>query len=243
MHAHVTRTLTNWVLEFDKWAPNVNKIVYKGTPQIRRNLQMEIRAGGFQVLLTTFEYIIKDRPVLSKIKWVHMIVDEGHRMKNTNSKLTLVLRQYYHSRYRLILTGTPLQVREICVRIVYQMLKYIWCLEQLAWTVGIAQLHFTENLQERKDFRRMVQYSFLQPGSSRQDWAEWRGAIAHYQTSAQSFETVLAETSKEGCRSRVARQGGKSYQMQAVSIAAEVVPASQEERQDAHSEFKGRVRV
>lgn len=77
---------------------------------MRRELQNEIRYGDFQVLLTTFEYIIKDRPILSKIKWLHMIVDEGHRMKNTNSKLTVVLRQYYHTKYRLILTGTPLQV-------------------------------------------------------------------------------------------------------------------------------------
>ncbi|KAI9007483.1 SNF2 family N-terminal domain-containing protein [Phycomyces nitens] len=102
-------TLTNWTLEFEKWAPSVNKIVYKGPPMVRKNLQADIRHNDFQVLLTTFEYIIKDRPILSKIKWLHMIVDEGHRMKNTNSKLTIVLRQYYHTRYRLILTGTPLQ--------------------------------------------------------------------------------------------------------------------------------------
>ncbi|EIW80853.1 hypothetical protein CONPUDRAFT_19934, partial [Coniophora puteana RWD-64-598 SS2] len=65
--------------------------------------------GQFQVLLTTYEYIIKDRPILSKMKWVHMIIDEGHRMKNTQSKLSQTLTQYYHSRYCLILTGTPLQ--------------------------------------------------------------------------------------------------------------------------------------
>ncbi|ORZ22517.1 SNF2 family N-terminal domain-domain-containing protein [Absidia repens] len=102
-------TLTNWNLEFGKWAPSVAKIVYKGAPQTRRALQMEIRQGGFQVLLTTFEYIIKDRPLLSKIKWLHMIIDEGHRIKNTNSKLTYTLRTHYNTRYRLILTGTPLQ--------------------------------------------------------------------------------------------------------------------------------------
>ncbi|KAI8076515.1 SNF2 family N-terminal domain-containing protein [Gilbertella persicaria] len=102
-------TLTNWTLEFEKWAPAVKTIVYKGPPNVRRELQNEIRYHDFQVVLTTFEYIIKDRPVLSKVKWLHMIVDEGHRMKNTNSKLTIVLRQYYHTRYRLILTGTPLQ--------------------------------------------------------------------------------------------------------------------------------------
>ena len=102
-------TLTNWNIEFEKWAPDVARIVYKGTPPVRRVQQAEIRKGDFQVLLTTYEYIIKDRPVLSKIKWVHMIVDEGHRMKNAQSKLSVTLTQYYHTRYRLILTGTPLQ--------------------------------------------------------------------------------------------------------------------------------------
>ncbi|KAJ0420883.1 SNF2 family N-terminal domain-containing protein [Aspergillus carlsbadensis] len=102
-------TLTNWNLEFEKWAPTVSRIVYKGPPNTRKQQQQNIRWGNFQVLLTTYEYIIKDRPILSKIKWTHMIVDEGHRMKNTQSKLSSTLSQYYTSRYRLILTGTPLQ--------------------------------------------------------------------------------------------------------------------------------------
>ena len=102
-------TLTNWNLEFEKWAPSVARVVYKGPPNARKQQQNQIRYGNFQVLLTTYEYIIKDRPVLSKIKWVHMIVDEGHRMKNANSKLSHTLTTYYHTRYRLILTGTPLQ--------------------------------------------------------------------------------------------------------------------------------------
>ncbi|CAL1697367.1 unnamed protein product [Somion occarium] len=102
-------TMTNWSGEFAKWAPSVRMIAYKGNPAQRRALQGDIRSGNFQVLLTTYEYIIKDRPVLSRIKWVHMIIDEGHRMKNTQSKLAQTLTQHYHSRYRLILTGTPLQ--------------------------------------------------------------------------------------------------------------------------------------
>ncbi|KAK4174438.1 putative SNF2 family ATP-dependent chromatin-remodeling factor snf21 [Triangularia setosa] len=102
-------TLTNWNLEFDKWAPSVSKIVYKGPPNTRKTQQEKIRRGEFQVLLTTYEYIIKDRPLLSKIKWFHMIIDEGHRMKNSNSKLSATIQQYYSTRFRLILTGTPLQ--------------------------------------------------------------------------------------------------------------------------------------
>ncbi|KIW09526.1 hypothetical protein, variant [Verruconis gallopava] len=102
-------TLTNWNNEFEKWAPSVKKIVYKGPPNARRQHQQQIRWGQFQVLLTTYEFIIKDRPILSKIKWLHMIVDEGHRMKNSNSKLSSTITQYYTTRFRLILTGTPLQ--------------------------------------------------------------------------------------------------------------------------------------
>ena len=102
-------TLTNWNSEFERWAPSVNRIVYKGPPNQRKNFQQQIRYGNFQVLLTTYEFIIKDRPILSKIKWLHMIVDEGHRMKNAQSKLSSTISQYYHTRYRIILTGTPLQ--------------------------------------------------------------------------------------------------------------------------------------
>jgi ATP-dependent helicase STH1/SNF2 len=102
-------TLTNWTLEFDKWAPGVSKIIYKGPPNTRKVQQDKIRQGRFNVLLTTYEYIIKDRPILSKIKWFHMIIDEGHRMKNAQSKLSATIQQYYTTRFRIILTGTPLQ--------------------------------------------------------------------------------------------------------------------------------------
>ncbi|CAG8483945.1 10612_t:CDS:10, partial [Scutellospora calospora] len=103
-------TLTNWTIEFDKWAPAVRKCVYKGAPNTRKELQQQfIKHVDFQVLLTTYEYIIKDKSILSKLRWVYVIIDEGHRMKNTKSKLSLILTNNYQCRYRLILTGTPLQ--------------------------------------------------------------------------------------------------------------------------------------
>ncbi|GMM56724.1 RSC chromatin remodeling complex ATPase subunit [Maudiozyma humilis] len=102
-------TITNWTLEFEKWAPSLRTVVYKGTPNQRRALQHQVRTGDFDVLLTTYEYIIKDRSLLCKHEWAHMIIDEGHRMKNANSKLSYTIQHYYKTRNRLILTGTPLQ--------------------------------------------------------------------------------------------------------------------------------------
>lgn len=102
-------TITNWTLEFEKWAPSVKVIVYKGSQQQRRSMQSDVRYGNFQVMLTTYEYVIRERPLLAKFHYSHMIIDEGHRMKNANSKLSQTLRQYYKTKNRLILTGTPLQ--------------------------------------------------------------------------------------------------------------------------------------
>ncbi|XP_036454908.1 probable global transcription activator SNF2L2 [Colossoma macropomum] len=102
-------TLSNWVYELDKWAPSIVKIAYKGTPSMRRSLVPQLRSGKFNVLLTTYEYIIKDKHILAKIRWKYMIVDEGHRMKNHHCKLTQVLNTHYVAPRRLLLTGTPLQ--------------------------------------------------------------------------------------------------------------------------------------
>ncbi|KAK9522138.1 hypothetical protein VZT92_018623 [Zoarces viviparus] len=102
-------TLSNWVYELDKWSPSVVKISYKGTPVLRRGLVPQLRSGKFNVLLTTYEYIIKDKHILAKIRWKYMIVDEGHRMKNHHCKLTQVLNTHYVAPRRLLLTGTPLQ--------------------------------------------------------------------------------------------------------------------------------------
>uniref|UniRef100_A0A673NMH7 Probable global transcription activator SNF2L2 n=1 Tax=Sinocyclocheilus rhinocerous TaxID=307959 RepID=A0A673NMH7_9TELE len=102
-------TLSNWVYELDKWAPSIVKIAYKGTPSMRRSLVPQLRSGKFNVLITTYEYIIKDKQILAKIRWKYMIVDEGHRMKNHHCKLTQVLNTHYVAPRRLLLTGTPLQ--------------------------------------------------------------------------------------------------------------------------------------
>lgn len=88
-------TLSNWAYEFDKWAPSVVKVSYKGSPAARRAFVPQLRSGKFNVLLTTYEYIIKDKHILAKIRWKYMIVDEGHRMKNHHCKLTQVLNTHY----------------------------------------------------------------------------------------------------------------------------------------------------
>ena len=63
----------------------------------------------FHVVLTTYEYILNDKSTLCKLDWQYIIVDEGHRVRNTKSKFASTLGQQYQSQHRLLLTGTPLQ--------------------------------------------------------------------------------------------------------------------------------------
>merc|ERR550534_3600818 len=102
-------TLSNWMMEFQKWAPSVTAVSFNGSPAARRAVQGQIKAGRFNVLVTTYEYIIREKALLSKLRWKYMIIDEGHRMKNHNNKLTTTINQFYTTSHRLLLTGTPLQ--------------------------------------------------------------------------------------------------------------------------------------
>ena len=103
-------TLSNWSSEFQRWAPEVVVIQYKGLPHVRKMLAQTIRTNRFNVVLTTYEYIMRDRSILSKVQWKYLIIDEGHRMKNHHCKLTQILNTYYsQAPHRLLLTGTPLQ--------------------------------------------------------------------------------------------------------------------------------------
>ena len=102
-------TLSNWMLEFQRWAPSLTTLSYKGSPNQRRAVAGQIRSGRFNVLVTTYEYVIREKAILCKLRWKYMIIDEGHRMKNHNNKLTVTINQFYTTSHRILLTGTPLQ--------------------------------------------------------------------------------------------------------------------------------------
>ena len=68
----------------------------------------ELKHRQFDVLLTTFEMIIREKAALSKLKYDYLILDEAHRIKNDKCVLSQVLRTFT-TQHRILLTGTPLQ--------------------------------------------------------------------------------------------------------------------------------------
>eukprot|EP00170_Pyropia_yezoensis_P002589 contig_10904_g2593 len=103
-------TLANWEMEFARWCPSVRVVVFTGDARVRRRLYNEVIApGAFNVCLVTYEYVVRGKALLRRLNWQHIIIDEGHRLKNADSRLSVVLATQYVSRNRLLLTGTPLQ--------------------------------------------------------------------------------------------------------------------------------------
>ena len=101
--------IDNWVREFESWTPKLKKIIYYGDKISRKKMQTEALKGQFNVMLTSYELVLKDANFMAKINWVYIIVDEGHRMKNAKSKLTTTLSLKFPSKFRILITGTPLQ--------------------------------------------------------------------------------------------------------------------------------------
>ena len=87
----------------------IKKMIYKGSPKARSILANKLKNEKFNVVITTYDFIMRDKSSLNKIQWQYIIVDEGHRMKNSKSKFSNVLSNSYESAHRLLLTGTPLQ--------------------------------------------------------------------------------------------------------------------------------------
>ena len=102
-------TLDNWSREFKRWTPEVDVLVLQGAKDDRHALINErVIDEKFDVLITSYEMILREKSHLKKFAWEYIIVDEAHRIKNEESSLAQIIRMF-SSRNRLLITGTPLQ--------------------------------------------------------------------------------------------------------------------------------------
>lgn len=102
-------TLDNWAREFGKWIPDINVLVLQGAKEERAELiQNRLVDEKFDVCITSYEMILREKSHLKKFAWEYIIIDEAHRIKNEESSLAQIIR-VFNSRNRLLITGTPLQ--------------------------------------------------------------------------------------------------------------------------------------
>ncbi|GKY95565.1 hypothetical protein MPSEU_000518000 [Mayamaea pseudoterrestris] len=108
-------TLSQWMNEFARWAPTLKAIRFHGDRETRESIiknelepAMRDEERTWNVIVTTYEVCNMERATLGRFTWSYLIIDEAHRLKNDASTFSQTVRTF-ETRYRLLLTGTPLQ--------------------------------------------------------------------------------------------------------------------------------------
>mmetsp|Transcript_1980 Transcript_1980/g.9517 ORF Transcript_1980/g.9517 Transcript_1980/m.9517 type:complete len:1025 (+) Transcript_1980:3026-6100(+) len=103
-------TLGNWMNEFKRWCPMIRPFKFHGNQEARAAQKAKYLdpVNGFDVCVTSYEMVIREKNALKKFHWRYLIIDEAHRIKNENSRLSMVMRTFACNN-RLLITGTPLQ--------------------------------------------------------------------------------------------------------------------------------------
>ncbi|KAH7648470.1 hypothetical protein FG379_002905 [Cryptosporidium bovis] len=110
-------TIGNWMNEINKFCPSINAIKFLGNVEERSELinstlinvdNRNSLNGSCDVIVTSYEMLLKEKSWFMKRNYHSIIIDEAHRIKNEASKLSQTVRML-KTRFRLLLTGTPLQ--------------------------------------------------------------------------------------------------------------------------------------
>ena len=107
-------TLHNWDREIQTFFPQFKVLPYWGNKDQRKDIRPCIHpkklysGNAHNIVVTSYDIILKDEVQLKRIKWQFMILDEAQAIKNADSFRWKILLAF-SCRNRLLLTGTPIQ--------------------------------------------------------------------------------------------------------------------------------------
>ena len=98
--------VTNWKKEFNKWLGETRVKIY-AVDSSATSIRDFIAGRIYQVMVIGFEKMRCFHDVLQEAKFDLVVVDEGHRLKNSNIMASKILHEL--TLKRIILSGTPIQ--------------------------------------------------------------------------------------------------------------------------------------
>lgn len=102
-------TIGNWINEINRFCPSLRTLKFIGPKEERAQMiATELDPEKYDVIVTSYEICCKAKNALGKLHFHYVIIDEAHRIKNEESKLSEVVRCFI-TENRLLITGTPLQ--------------------------------------------------------------------------------------------------------------------------------------
>ncbi len=95
--------LSNWLHEFEKFAPSINVLIYHGQ---RRKFELNKN----DVIVTTYSLARSENATFKKHNWLVLISDETQNIKNPSSNQTKAVKSIA-SETKIAMTGTPVENR------------------------------------------------------------------------------------------------------------------------------------
>ncbi|KYQ51971.1 DNA excision repair protein ERCC-6 [Trachymyrmex zeteki] len=101
--------MEQWVKHFHEWWPFFRVVVlhhsggYNGDPE---SLIESLQTGG--ILITSYNGVLKHKDLLMSSQWHYVILDEGHKIRNPQAKVSRAVKRFA-TPHRLLLTGSPMQ--------------------------------------------------------------------------------------------------------------------------------------
>lgn len=96
----------HWEQEINQYAPFLKVVVFAGGPSVRAGIRAQIPSAD--IVVTSYDVCRNDIDVLTDLSFNYCVLDEGHIIKNSASKLTKSVKMV-RAEHRLILSGTPIQ--------------------------------------------------------------------------------------------------------------------------------------
>ena len=98
----------NWEAELKKFAPGLKSVVCAGSPKERKMVLCSL--SGVDVLITSYELLKRDIDTYRIRDFLLFVIDEAQYIKNNNTEASKAVK-LIHSKYRMALTGTPIENR------------------------------------------------------------------------------------------------------------------------------------
>ncbi len=98
--------LENWRREISQFAPSLSARVHAGDKRAGTASAL----GSIDILITSYETVVRDAPLLSSYEWHAVVLDEAQAIKNPEAQRTRAVKDL-NRKVSIAVSGTPLENR------------------------------------------------------------------------------------------------------------------------------------
>ncbi|GFO00974.1 DNA excision repair protein ercc-6-like [Plakobranchus ocellatus] len=105
-----TTVMHQWLKECHKWWPEFRVAILHSSGSYSGSQSDLVRsiAKSFGILITSYSTLVIQQEIILRFNWHYVILDEGHKIRNPDAKVTLCCKQF-RTPHRIILSGSPIQ--------------------------------------------------------------------------------------------------------------------------------------